>query len=351
LKVTYPHLGYLSSPVAYMLRDLNIDVVEPLPISAKTLELGSLHSPADVCLPYKIIMGNFLEGLERGADTFLTSAGNCRGFLNIGQKLALNSKGKIQFYFLDSEHLLPTLYRLLKTIAPTASSLAIMKNITLALKKIAALDAITIAKNSFGAHSRRPAKVIDIYGFGVGEIACCDTLGEVNHVRELVIDIMQSHCDWPVAQPPRVALVGEFYVLQEPFANNWIEDLLIQQGVAVKKYVYSDNWSYAKILLQTLGLPSFEKDRHSYAQPYLNRQLGDIGLKSVAMAACSAQQGYDGIIHIFPESCSTETQVHAALDQISADYNLPLLSLYLDEHTGSSPSLHQLEDFVDRVRH
>ena len=48
--------------------------------SKRTLSLGTKNSPESICLPYKLILGNFIEAIEGGADyvAMISSPGCCR---------------------------------------------------------------------------------------------------------------------------------------------------------------------------------------------------------------------------------------------------------------------------------
>jgi len=352
MKVSYPHMGYLSAPIRHMLSALAVETVEAPPISGRTMELGALHSPEGVCLPYKINMGNFLEALERGADTLITmcGAGKCRfGFYGAVQKIALAQRRTTGFHMLNTDRLLPDMYSFLRKAAPQAGRLAIAGNIALTAKKLRALDALNDAKNFYGPRADVPDRVIDVCAYGAGEIAAAETFGEVNCTRDLAIGVMRSYCRTAAALP-KVALVGEFYVLLEPFANHWLENALIRQGVEVKKFVYTGKWVYAKTLLQAFGLYNEEKDCLAQARPYLNHHVGGDGLKSVGASLWSVKRGYDGILHVFPSGCMPEIVAQYALKNIAADYGVPLLTLSIDEHASDVGLATRIEAFADCVK-
>lgn len=44
------------------------------------MSLGTKHSPEAICLPYKLILGNFIEAIEGGTDyvAMISSPGCCR---------------------------------------------------------------------------------------------------------------------------------------------------------------------------------------------------------------------------------------------------------------------------------
>lgn len=80
MKITFPHMGNVYLAVKALFDGLGIEYVIPPKNSKKTLEIGSLHSPEEICLPYKIMIGNYVQAAEMGADTVLLtgSCGPCR---------------------------------------------------------------------------------------------------------------------------------------------------------------------------------------------------------------------------------------------------------------------------------
>lgn len=353
MKVCYPHMGYLSSPIRYMLENLDVDVTEAPPISPQTLRLGAFYSPEGVCLPYKISMGNFLEGLEKGADTLVTmcGAGKCRlGFYGAVQKIALTKSSNVNLHTLNTDNLLPDLYRFLRKAAPQASRLAVLTNIALAVKKLRALDTLMEAKNFLGPRAEKPERVLAACQYGAGEIAEAENFGEVNYISDLTIDMMRSYLAKEKPSPPKVAFVGEFYLLLEPYANHWLEDALVRQGIAVKKFVHTGGWAYSKMFLELLGLYREEREYLAQAKPYLSHHVGGDGLKSVGTSLLSVRQGYDGIVHVFPFGCMPEVVAQYALKNISAEYGVPLLTLSIDEHASGVGITTRIEAFVDCIK-
>lgn len=352
MKVAYPHMGYLSIPVNNMLTNLGIEVIEVPPITKKTVEIGSLYSPEGVCLPYKINMGNYLEGIDRGADTLVNvcGAGKCRlGFYNAVQKIQLAKRKELQFYTIDTNNLFCDLYRLLRTVAPHAGRWEILKNIALTVKTLKALDAIDCAKNFYGARTTCPEQIISICNNAPRQFTGLQSFSDVNNQQNAAIDSMRACSDLHQIKPAKIGLIGEFYVLLEPYVNHMVEDILVKQGIEVKKFVYTGDWAYSNTLLQLLGFYNEEKAYLDQAQPYLNHHVGGDGLKSVGSALWCARNQYDGIIHIYPFGCMPEVVAQYALKNIAVDHNLPLLSLSLDEHSSDVGIITRLEAFADCI--
>ena len=359
MQITYPHMGYLTIPVFNLLTNLGVNVIEAPPITKKTVELGSRYSPEGVCLPYKINMGNFIEGIERGADTLVTicGAGKCRlGFYNAVQKISLSEislpeKASVHLHTINtSENLFTNLYKFLRTVAPDASRLSILKNITIAIKTLKALDALNNAKNHYGARAKNADPIIDLYNNGMEQLAQCRTFREINTKQTDIIAQMQSVAADGKNQPVQVGLIGEFYLLLEPYVSHNIEDILIKQGVEVKKFVYTGAWAQAQTLLRTLGLYNEETAYLKQARPYLNYHVGGDGLKSVGSALWCTQHNYNGIIHLYPFGCMPEVVAQYALKNISNDYNLPMLALSIDEHASDVGIITRLEAFIDCLK-
>ena len=44
------------------------------------MQIGAYYAPEEICLPFKLMLGNFIQSIEAGADTILTtgSCGPCR---------------------------------------------------------------------------------------------------------------------------------------------------------------------------------------------------------------------------------------------------------------------------------
>ena len=80
VKVAFPHMGTVCIAWAAALKKIGVEPFIPPYTSKKTLSLGTEHSPEAICLPYKLILGNFIEAIEGGADyvAMITSPGCCR---------------------------------------------------------------------------------------------------------------------------------------------------------------------------------------------------------------------------------------------------------------------------------
>ena len=94
--ITFPHMGQVYIPLKALFDDLGVSVIIPPPVSNKTLEIGTLIAPEMACLPMKINLGNYIQSIEKGADTVVLtgSCGPCRfGYYGIVEQEILQDQG------------------------------------------------------------------------------------------------------------------------------------------------------------------------------------------------------------------------------------------------------------------
>ena len=59
------------------------------------------------------------------------------------------------------------------------------------------------------------------------------------------------------------------------------------------------------------------------------------------------RKGIDGMIHLAPFNCTPEIVAASVLPRLASDYDVPLLALSFDEHSGEAGLVTRLEAFVD----
>ena len=160
IKVAFPHMGNVYIAWASALRKLGIEPVIPPRTSKKTLELATVHSPDSICLPYKLVLGNFLQALENGVDyvAMISSPGICRlgeygqSIKNILKDMGCEEK-YTEFALYDG---FSGLYRFLKEISGVKTPIPVIKAINIAVRKMFVLDRI---ENLFSYYRAREVVV------------------------------------------------------------------------------------------------------------------------------------------------------------------------------------------------
>mgnify|MGYP002627191299 CR=1 FL=1 len=83
-----------------------------------------------------------------------------------------------------------------------------------------------------------------------------------------------------------------------------------------------------------------------------HRRVGSMGANSTTdlwQAQTFAQKGFDGIIHIKSANCTPEIDIMPVLQNISADYHIPVLYLTYDSQTSDVGLMTRLEAFYDMI--
>lgn len=77
--IAFPQLGDYAEPLKRFMHEITgLKVLNMPPITKKTIAIGSKYSPDSVCVPFKYILGNFIESIEQGANVLFHAGGGCR---------------------------------------------------------------------------------------------------------------------------------------------------------------------------------------------------------------------------------------------------------------------------------
>jgi predicted nucleotide-binding protein (sugar kinase/HSP70/actin superfamily) len=342
MKATFPHFGYDTLALKTFVETMGASVVLPPTTTQLTLATGVKLSPELICLPFKITLGNFIEALENGADTLFMAAGarKCRfGYYHYIQEMILkNNFSNFRLYPVSQY----TPYQFVFEKMPNLFSVSPTKVIQALL--------ILLAKSSLietFLDQLRWLRAVDFKSAGKFEKQGIKAIESVNRMSEILRTKRQfQHLTRNGKKPEiTVGLVGEIFLMIEPFANQELEKELGRLGVLVisRRSLYRHLKHLLKIDWESYRAPAL-------ARNYLKDSPGGEAVKTVAEAVQFAKQKVDGIVHIYPFTCMPENIALAALEKISEDYNVPLLSLSFDEHTSRTGFLTRLEAFVDLIK-
>lgn len=353
MKITFPHLGNVYIAGKAFLEDLGHEVITPPVSSRKTLEIGSKCSPEMMCLPFKVFMGNYLESLEKGADTILItgSCGPCRfGLYATMQEDLLKDLGyDIEMIVFDSikEGIAELRYALRKVIK-SSSVLSIGKAAKLGLKLIKEADELDELSNhirAFAVDKRKVNLIMDKYYKKAVEIHGSKEL--IKLIRDTSQKLNKVQID-PSHEPIRIGIIGEIYTIIEPFVNLEIERKLGDMGVLVDKSLTTTKWLNHHVFSFPFGSKE-EQLKYKLAKPYLSTLVGGHGRETIGSAINYKNLGYDGVIQILPLNCMPEIVAKSILKTVGEDLNFPIMTLVVDEMTGEAGFLTRLEAFVDMI--
>lgn len=347
-KITFAHMGPYSPAFALLLGELGHEVILPQRPSKQTLTLGSSYGPEFACIPLKIVLGTFIEALDKGADLILTSGGvgPCRaGLYATIQKEVLESLGyRFEMVVLEPirRHpwdLLRSIWRLNEARRPPWAMVDIFRR-TWAM--ITELDNLERRLHWIRPRELKPGLADAIYNDGVKAIGKEHTMAGIKEQgRKTLADMNEVPID-EQRDPVRIGIVGEIYVLLEPSANLGIERILGELGVEVHRSIFLTNWTQENVVQEGRRVPAGQ-----VARPYLAEMVGGHGQESIGHTIMYANEGLDGVIQLAPFTCIPEIVAKSILPQVSADYDIPFISFFLDEQTGEAGFRTRLEAFVD----
>lgn len=351
-KVSFPSMGTSSIVFRDLMEALGNEVVFPPKPTEKTLSLGTRYAPEFACVPYKIVLGTYLEVLEKGTDTLVTSGGcgPCRaGLYGNLHEVILKDLGY------DFEMIIFELPRFgwkrffhnIRVLNGKRLSLPrLLPVIRTCWTKLVALDALEKLSHYVRPRELNKGETTRVYRQCVAALDKARTLQEVREARRAGEAKLRSIPQDPTRKPLRVGLVGEIYVLIEPFANLDIEQTLGELGVEVHRSIYLSGWVVDNTVTDTLGQVGGLEIKRA-AAPYLPEMVGGHGQDSIGNTIIYAHRGFDGVVQLSPFTCIPEIVAKSILPQVSKDYNIPVLSVACDELTGKAGLQTRLEAFVD----
>jgi predicted nucleotide-binding protein (sugar kinase/HSP70/actin superfamily) len=144
----------------------------------------------------------------------------------------------------------------------------------------------------------------------------------------------------------KVGIVGEIYVLLEPASNLELEETLGNLGVEVERSMFLTGWTRDNTWNDTTERMTVTEA----AAPYLPELVGGHGRDTIGNTILYAKRGFDGIIQLAPFTCIPEIVSRTILPRVSRDYDIPVLTFFLDEQTGKAGMSTRLEAFTDLMR-
>lgn len=351
MTITFPHMGQVYIPVKALFDDLGVPVVVPPPVSNKTLEIGTRIAPEMACLPMKINLGNYIQSMEKGADTIVLtgSCGPCRfGYYGIVEQEILRDQGyHAEIIILDAPGRDPRdLLRKIHKISGNSPWKNIIRAFIQASKIVEQTDKLQGIFLRKRPRELNKGQTDDLQSRFEKQILQCRGSKEVMRlIRSFQVkaDGIPERAD---ANPLRIGLVGEIYTLIEPYVNLNIEYKLGYLGAEVHRGITIADWVKTHLSMDR-KYKKQRKEKLKKGANYLNLCIGGHAWETIASTVDYADAGMDGVIQILPFGCMPEIVAESIIPAISRDRSLPVMTLTVDELTGEAGYLTRLEAFVD----
>jgi predicted nucleotide-binding protein (sugar kinase/HSP70/actin superfamily) len=352
MNISVPHCGSIQYMAKDICSKLDIGYIEAPDYSESTVDIGVTISPEHICFPCKVLLGSAVQTLELGADTLITMAGfgPCRFnyFAEIQRRVLEREGYSFKIITFDGPREAPLeFYRNMRPVLAhtRAGTARVVQEMALTLKKGRIFDGIDKAamavrgvEAEVGATDRAVQDARDLLKHARTR----------NQIREAEFAIKERFAEVPVdAERPHlmVGLVGELMTCLEPYFNFDAVRWLGRNGAVVERSLHMSDIFTTFGRNPVLGYNSDEIE-HA-ASPYLCHEVGGHGHISVGATVLFARRGFDAIVHFFPFTCLPEVIAKTVFIRISREFNLPILSMSIDEQTARTGIQTRLEALMD----
>ncbi len=355
MKISFPYMG---TTLVYkkLVELLGHEAVAPPKPSQRTIDLGVKHSPEFACFPMKVIMGSYVEALEKGAEVIITSGGHgpCRaGFYGeMHQRILENIGYKVEVLVFDSiKRDFKSFFSNVKKLKGNQSWITVWRHLKLTYRMAVQVDELEMQLQTKRA-----------YEINKGD--CTRVWDKIQHIyegafteKELSDAYYQSQ-SWidsiPIMVVPeekkiRIGIVGEIYVVMESSVNIKMEEVLGGLGCEVRRGHYLSQWIETNMIPKRFS-KSREEEIEKKGEKYIQIQIGGHAKETMGHIVDYHDQGFDGIIHLMPFGCLPELVSQSIMPKLMEDTGMPVLTIALDEQSGIANNLTRIEAFLDLIR-
>lgn len=356
MKVTFPYMGTTLIYKKFV-ELLGHEPISPPKPSRRTIELGVKYSPEFACFPMKVIMGSYIEAIEKGAEVILTSGGHgpCRaGFYGEMHKRILKNIGydDVDIIVFDSiKRDYKTFLNNVQKLKSQNSWWNLGKYGLLVYKMINALDALEKQiqiKRAYEINKGDCTRVWDEIQRIYQKVYTLIDLKKANEKGQQLIEGISTK-EVVEEERIRIGIVGEIYVVMESSINMKMEELLGDLGCEVSRSHYLSHWIDHN-MIPKLFRHSNEEGISKKGERYIEVPIGGHAQETMGHIIDYNQQGFDGIIHLMPFGCLPELVCQSIMPQVIQDLDMPVLTIALDEQTGIANNLTRIEAFLDLIK-
>jgi predicted nucleotide-binding protein (sugar kinase/HSP70/actin superfamily) len=356
MKVTFPHMGNILI-YKRLFEGFGHEVIVPPRPSQRTIALGVKYSPEFACFPYKVLLGSYIEALELGADTIVTSGGSgpCRaGFYGEVHYKTLQHLGfNPKFIVFDDYGRNPQqFWDNIATIKGKTTWAQAFRQVWITYRFAEALDDLQKQielKRSYerdkGSFNRAFTTICNRFD---QEVRRASDVKRIWRESSALLNSIPC-CSIPERRKLRVGIVGEIYVVMESAINMNIAEVLNNLGCEVTRSMYISEWVnhciYPKFFPNKSGAKLIRDSR-----PYIEIGIGGHEQHNIGNIIKCKHRHFDGVIHLMPFACLPELVTQSIIPRLSRDLEIPILSLAIDEQTGLTNNLTRIEAFVELLR-
>ena len=355
IKLAFPHMGTVSIAWAAALKKIGVEPFIPPYTSKKTLSLGTKNSPEAICLPYKLILGNFIEAIEGGTDyvAMITSPGCCRlgEYGNCIHSALIDLGYDAKYIELTLYDGIKGMYNFLKEISGKNDPILFARAINIGIRTMFVLDDLENLLSYYRAREINFGDAEKNFNKALELIKNAGNTRALKKAKKAAFDLIKQTQIDKNREVLHVDVTGEIYLVCDPFSNQNILRELGKMGVQTRRSLTISGFIKDAIIPKIFRKNETHLQRaYRLAQPYLMRDIGGDSLECVSDVAYADERGIDGIIHISPFTCMPEIMSQNIFPAMRENCDIPILPLIMDEQTGKAGYLTRLEAFVDLMR-
>ncbi|PUU89588.1 MAG: hypothetical protein CI947_1656 [Halanaerobium sp.] len=353
MKLSFPYMG---PTIVYkkLFELLGHDVVMPPKPNKEIIDLGVKHSPEFACFPFKVITGIYLKLMEKDVDTLVTSGGHgpCRaGYYGEVHKKILRDLGydEVEVIVIDSPRDdYRYFYEIVKKLKGSSSWLQVARTIKIVYELTKALDEVEKQVEVLRAYNENGV-INRIWLDAQEEFYQIKSARDIEKTRNKYLAKLNKFKDSIPAEEDRyrIGIIGEIYVVLEQSINNQIEEKVNYFGFEVERSQYLTDWIRENAFPFTgKELEEIEKK----GEEFIEIEIGGHARSNIGHAINFKERGFDGIIHLKPFGCLPELVSQSVIDDLSEKYEIPVLTISIDEQTADANVLTRVEAFLDMIK-
>jgi predicted nucleotide-binding protein (sugar kinase/HSP70/actin superfamily) len=272
-------MGYSYVAFKMLINDLGYEAVVPPEPSKRTIDLGVRYAPEFACIPFKVLLGTYLETIEMGAEMAITSGGMgpCRaGYYGIMHQRILNELGHdfhIHIFEPPQVNYLDFIKKL-KAIKPRGMSWrTFIQLIKKGYGKLEAIDEMEYLMYRImpfeinkGDTANAFKKVLEI----LDEAQTAEEIEDARwECRKMIAKVPQDRSRVPL----KIGIIGEIYVVLEPAVNFYLQKTLGEMGVYTDRSIWLTSYTQKNVLAETAKIKTgnygFAGARGCYNQVFI----------------------------------------------------------------------------------
>ncbi len=349
MKAMFLRIGDSTIATDAFMRLIGLEPIQTHAPNNATISRGVLYAPEFACFPFKVTLGLLMQGLEQGVEVYISPAGrgqvSCQlSDFGAAQEYITRKTGK-QFELVELTSIQPqkvhaqfVRYNPKLTLTQTTNALLVGR------QKMLLYDALVdYYRAIYIAAGKKKAE--RFHAKWEHKIKHTDKITKLLRMGSSLKKDADSYPKINTTGFVKIGVIGDIYCLNERTVNNNIYERLLSMGVIV-----GQGTKISALLGGKLSLSPSEIVLEGKAEKYLRHNVAAFAKDTIKDAIRFAEEGYDGIIQIYPFNCMPEITVRNILPKVGQDYHVPILYLPIDEQTGDAGFTTRIEAFVDLIK-